>query len=391
MRNFYEVLGVAKNATQDEIKKAYRTLAMKYHPDRNPGDHEAEAKFKEAAAAYEVLSDAQKREQYDRFGEAGLGGNGGFGGGGGGFQERDMDEIFSMFGDMFGGSSFFDGVFGSSGGGGRGRQRRGRGIQGGNLRVRLPITLEEMVEGAEKKIKVKKHIACHTCHGWGTPDGESGFTSCKVCNGTGEVRQVSRSILGNFVNVQACSACHGEGRVVKKKCVTCHGEGRVAGDETVTINVPPGVMNGVQMTVRDGGHAGARGGADGDLVVEFEEVQHEFFVRDGLNVFHKLHLSMIEAALGAEIEVPTLTGRVKLAIDPGTQSGKQLRIREKGIPEVNNPSRKGDQVVQIQVWTPTQLSAKERDILQSLKDSPSFQPKPKSDDEKKSFFSRIFG
>lgn len=391
MRDFYEVLGVAKTASADEIKSAYRKLAMKYHPDRNPGDKEAEEKFKEAAAAYEVLSDAQKRQQYDRFGHAAVGG--GMGGGGANYQNINIEDIFSQFGNIFGGHDIFEGVFGNQ----RQQQQRRpgqQGMAGSNLRIKLKLTLEEIAEGVEKKIKVKKHIKCDTCAGHGTPDGASGFTSCKICNGSGELRQVRQTVFGQFVNVQPCSACNGEGKTIKNKCTKCRGEGRIQGEETVTIEVPAGATDGTYMTKRGLGHAGLRGGPMGDLYIEFEEAPHEHFTRDGLNVMHDLHVSMIDAALGSKIEVPTLKGKVLLDLEAGTQTGKLLRMRGKGLPNPNYPSERGDQIVRIQVWTPQNLSAVEREVLEKLRHSPAVQPRPnkaqQTDEERKSFFSRIF-
>ncbi|MBL7977769.1 MAG: molecular chaperone DnaJ [Bacteroidetes Order II. Incertae sedis bacterium] len=388
MRDFYEVLGVSKTASADEIKKAYRTQAMKYHPDRNPGDKEAEAKFKEAASAYEVLSDAEKRQRYDRFGPAGLGGNASGGAGGfGGFQERDIEDIFRNFGDIFGGHSIFDGVFG---GGNNRRSRAGqRGVPGGNLRAKLQLSLEDIADGVEKKINVKKYVACKSCSATGSADGDAGYTTCTTCNGTGEIRQVARSVFGQFVNVSACSTCNGEGRVVKNKCRSCHGEGRIMGEEVVSINVPAGATDQNTMTVRGGGHAGIRGGSSGDLNVEFEEASHEHLVRDGLNLFYELNLSVVDAALGADVEIPTLKGRVKMVIDPGTQSGKLLRLRGKGIPDVHNRAQRGDQIVRVQVWTPKNLTQEETRLLEKLRHSPGVQPPAKKTEDKQSFFSRM--
>ncbi|MBN8587181.1 MAG: molecular chaperone DnaJ [Rhodothermia bacterium] len=388
MRDFYEVLGVSKSASADEIKKAYRSQAMKFHPDRNPGDKEAEAKFKEAAAAYEVLSDADKRQRYDRFGHAGVSGNAG--GGPGGFgSEQDIEDIFRNFGDIFGGHSIFDGVFG--GGGGARRSRAGqRGVPGGNLRAKLQLTLEDMADGVEKKINVKKYVACKTCNATGSTDGDAGYAKCGTCSGTGEVRQVARSVFGQFVNVSACPTCNGEGRVVKNKCRACNGDGRVIGEDVVTISVPAGATDQITMTVRGGGHTGLRGGPAGDLSVEFEEVTHEHLVREGLNLYYELHLSMVDAALGADIEVPTLKGRVKMVIDPGTQSGKLLRLRGKGIPDVHNRAQRGDQIVRVQVWTPKNLTTEEIRLLEKLRHAQGVQPQPNKAEDKKSFFSRIF-
>ncbi|NNE71252.1 MAG: molecular chaperone DnaJ [Rhodothermales bacterium] len=384
MRDYYEILGLDRSASADELKKAYRKLALKYHPDRNPGDTEAENRFKEAAEAYEVLSSPEKRQRYDRFGHAGVRGNGAQGGGAG-FQ--DINDIFSAFSDIFGGGgSIFDEVFG--GGGGRTRRGNRRGRPGSDLRIKLPLTLEEIAEGVDKKIKVRKYGACETCEGRGVEDEADGYDSCTTCNGAGEIRQVSRSVFGQFVNVQPCPTCRGEGRVIKNPCAECRGEGRLKTEETIQLSVPAGVLEGHYLTVRGAGNSGIRGGNPGDLRVEIEEKAHEHFSREGLDVVYDLYLSFPDAALGTEVEVPTLKGRARLQIDAGIQSGKLLRMRERGIPDIES-SRRGDQIVRVQVWTPRSMTDDERDTLEKMRESESFSPDPTSVDDRKSFFSRV--
>jgi molecular chaperone DnaJ len=373
-QDYYEILGVDQNASDKEIKKAYRKKAMQYHPDRNPDDPEAEQKFKQAAEAYDVLSDPQKRQRYDRYGHAGLGQNGG--GGAGGFQ--DISDIFSAFNDIFGG-------------GGRGRRsRRSRGRPGSDLRITLPLTLEEIAEGVEKNIKVRKFMQCETCDGTGAEGGMEGenYVMCPKCDGTGEIRQVSQSVFGQFVNVQACPRCNGEGRIIENPCDDCGGEGRIEGEETISINVPAGVMEGNFLTISDAGNAGLRGGLAGDLRIEIKEKPHDDFVRDGLDIYHDVYLSFPEAALGTEVEVPTLKGKARLQVDPGTQAGKILRMRERGIPDLNS-NKRGDQMIRVHVWTPRDLTDEEVDMLEELDESPNFQPNPDTDGPKKSFFNRV--
>jgi len=383
MRDYYEILGVENGASADELKKAYRKQALQYHPDRNPGDKAAEENFKIAAEAYEILSDPAKRQRYDRFGHAGVKGNGATGGAG----FHDINDIFGAFSDIFGsGGSIFDDVFGAQG---RQTRRRGQGRPGSDLRIKLPLTLEEIAEGVEKKLKVPKYISCDTCSGKGAADGDSGFETCSTCQGAGEVRHVTRSVFGQFVNVQACSACRGEGRIIKNKCSTCAGEGRVNSTETMDINVPPGVLEGHYLTVRGAGNAGIRGGQPGHLRVEIKEKRHEHFTREGLDLFYDLYLSFPDAALGTEVEVPTLKGKAILQVDEGIQSGKILRMRDRGIPDIES-TRKGDQMVRIHVWTPTNLNDSEKELLEGVRSSEAFTPHPEdvvADD--RSFFSRV--
>jgi molecular chaperone DnaJ len=380
-RDYYEVLGIAKNATPDEIKKAYRKVAMQYHPDRNPGDKAAEEKFKEAAEAYEVLSDNDKRGQYDRFGHSAVSGNGrGFGGG-----ASNMEDIFSQFGDIFGDDifgSFFSG--GAGGGRGRGGQRH-RGVRGSNLRVKLKLTYEEIAKGVTKQIKVKKYVACTTCAGSGAKDKNS-VQTCGTCGGSGQVRKVSNTFLGQMQTVTTCPTCNGEGSTITAKCGTCKGEGRVYSEETVSIDIPAGVQEGMQLSVSGRGNAGERGGSAGDLIILIEEEPHKDLHRDGLNVAYELHLSFPDAVFGTQAEVPTIDGRAKIKIPAGTQSGKIFRLKGKGFPAVNS-YEKGDQLIYVTVWTPQHVSAEEKSMLEKMNGSPNFQPKPEKSD--KSFFDKV--
>lgn len=374
-RDYYDVLGVPRTATADEVKRAYRQRALEHHPDRNPGDAEAEARFKEAAEAYSVLSDADKRARYDRFGRAGVSG-------GGAGAPQDISDIFSAFSDIFGGDSRFDDVFGRA----RAR-RRGEGRPGSDLRVRLSLTLEEVAEGVERQLKLRKFTACGHCSGSGAEPGETSAETCSTCQGAGEVRQVASSFFGQFVNVQPCPTCDGEGRVITSKCTVCTGEGRVKGEETVTVEVPPGVASGHYLQIRGAGNAGLRGGPAGSLRVEIDEEEHEHFTREGLDVGHDLYLSFPDAALGTEATVPTLKGRAKLQVDAGIQSGRVLRMRGRGLPEVGG-GRRGDQMVRVHVWTPQELSAPLREALEQLRLEPDLKPQPEKGG-KRSFFSRV--
>ena len=380
-RDFYEILGVAKTATTDEIKKAYRKVAMQYHPDRNPGDKAAEEKFKEAAEAYEVLSDADKKAQYDRYGHAGVSGQGR--GGGGHPGGMNMDDIFSQFGDIFG-EDLFGNFFGGGQRGGRGQQRS-RGVRGSNLRVKLKLTYEEIAKGVTKNIKVKKHVVCTTCSGSGAKDKGS-VQSCTTCGGSGQVRRVQNTFLGQMQTVTTCPTCNGEGTTVTAKCGSCKGEGRVYGEETVSIDIPAGVQEGMQMNVSGRGNAGERGGQPGDLIILIEEEPHKELHREGLNVAYELHVSFTDAAFGTQVEVPTIDGRAKIKIPAGTQSGKIFRLKGKGFPAVNS-YEKGDQLVQVNIWTPQHLSSEEKAILEKLGNSPNFKPHP--DKNEKNFFDKI--
>lgn len=373
-RDYYEILEVSKNASADEIKKAYRKMAIKYHPDKNPGDKAAEEKFKEAAEAYEILSNPEKKQRYDQYGHAGVGGNAGFGGGG--FGGMNMEDIFSQFGDIFGGH------FGGFGGGGRGGKRVNR---GSNLRVKVKMTLDEIANGVEKKIKVNKYVACKSCQGSGAKNG-SAFNTCSTCKGTGQVTRVTNTILGAMQTTSTCPSCGGEGQSITDKCTACMGDGIVRDEEVISINIPAGVAEGMQLSVGGKGNMGARGGVPGDLIIAIEEVEHEHLKRDGMHLFYDHYISVIDAAMGTQIEVPTIDGKAKVKIDPGTQSGKVLRLKGKGLPDVNSYSR-GDILVNVNVWTPQNLSKEEKKILEDLRDSESFKPNPSKKD--KSFFERM--
>lgn len=364
-RDYYEVLGVGKNASQEEIKKSYRKLAMQFHPDRNPGDKDAEEKFKEAAEAYEVLSNNDKRAKYDRFGHSGLKGGQDFHG------FSDVNDIFShfsdIFGSAFGGSSIFDDFFGTSSSRTRSRTRT-TGTPGTDLKVTLKLTMEEIATGTTKKIKIKKYINCTVCGGTGAKDSGS-FKTCSVCNGTGEVRQVSRSLFGQFVNIQPCNNCGGTGKVISSPCNVCHGDGRIYDESTIKINVPAGVTDNSYMTMRGEGNAGKNGGPAGDIIVVFQELQHEHFVRDGDDVIYDLFISYPEAVLGTDVEIPTLNGKAKLKIEPGIEAGKFLRMREKGIQHLNMHGA-GDQLVKVNIYIPKKLSSKEKELLKELQKQP---------------------
>lgn len=389
-RDYYEVLGVSKSASADEIKKAYRKIALKYHPDRNEGDAAAEEKFKEAAEAYDVLSDQQKKAQYDRFGHAGMGGAaGGFGGGGqGGMRMEDIFENFGdIFGDMFGGGGGFGGGHGFGGGGGR-RQ----GTRGANLRVKLKMSYQDILNGATKKIKVKKHVSCKTCNGSGAKDSGS-VQTCSSCGGTGQVRRVQSTFLGQMQTVTTCPNCNGEGTQITSKCGTCKGDGRVYGEDTVSIDIPAGVHDGMQLSMAGAGNAGERGGPNGDLLILIEEEKHQYLKRNELDVLYKLYLSFPEVVEGTSAEVPTIDGKAKIKIPAGTQSGKIFRLRGKGFPAFQS-YEKGDQLVEVNVWTPQNLTSEEKAMMEKMKKSPNFKPSEDavtaSEEEKdRSFFDKI--
>jgi len=373
-RDYYEVLGVSKGASETEIKKAYRKLALKYHPDKNPDDTSAESKFKEAAEAYEILSNSEKKARYDQFGHAGMGGasgGGGFGGAG-----MSMDDIFSQFGDIFGGG------FSGGGFGGQGRGRRVN--RGSNLRVKIKLSLEEIAEGVEKKIKVNKFVSCKPCGGTGA-EGNS-FTDCTTCNGTGQVTRIANTILGQMQTSSTCPACGGEGRIIKNKCNNCLGDGIVRDEEVIPVNIPAGVQEGMQLSVSGKGNAAARGGIPGDLLIVIEEEEHQELKRDGNNLHYELYTNFADAVLGSEAEVPLVKGKAKIKIEAGTQSGKTLRLRGKGLPDLNGYG-KGDLMVHINVWTPRKLSKEEKSIVQNFRDSDNFKPSP--DKKDKSFFQKM--
>jgi molecular chaperone DnaJ len=374
-KDYYEVLGVNRDVSKEELKKAYRKLALKYHPDRNPDDKSAEDKFKEAAEAYEVLNDDDKRARYDRFGHDGL-----RGGSQAGFS--DINDIFSHFSDIFGGFSMFDNdVFG---GGRTGRRRSHAGTPGSDLKITIKLTLEEIAEGISKKLKVKKLVICDECKGTGAEAGTS-IKTCPVCHGSGEVRQVTRSVFGQFVNITTCSNCNGEGTVVDTPCKKCMGDGRISNEATVTVNIPAGVSSGSYMTMSGEGNVGKRGGTAGDLLVIFEEIEHEHFHRDGDDILYDLLLTYPEVVLGTEVEVPTLNGKAMLKIEPGTPTGKLLKMKDKGIKHLNHSGR-GDQIVRVNVYIPKKLTLEEKELLKQLSEMPGFRTVNK---EHKGFFSKF--
>jgi molecular chaperone DnaJ len=375
-RDYYEVLGVSKEATKEEIKKAYRKQALKYHPDKNPGDKKSEENFKEAAEAYEVLSNEEKKGRYDRYGHAGMGNNGGgFSG-----QGMTMDDIFSSFGDIFG-DAF--GGFGGFGGGRRGQRVN----KGSNLRVKVKLTLQEIAAGAEKKIKVNKYDTCDSCGGTGAADPSS-LSTCSTCRGSGHVTRLTNTMLGQMQTTSVCPACGGEGKTITKKCTTCYGEGIVQKEEIIKINIPAGVGKGMQMTVGGKGNAPRRGGINGDLLVVIDEEEHPELIREGNDLIFNLFISIPDAVLGTHVEVPTVDNNVKIKIEPGTQPGKILRLRGKGLPEVNGYGR-GDLLVNVNVWIPKGLNKDELKIFEKFRDSDSFTPDPDKND--KGFFERMKG
>jgi molecular chaperone DnaJ len=363
-RDYYEVLGISKNADEAEIKKAYRKLALKFHPDKNPGDATSEDKFKEASEAYEVLSNAETRAQYDRFGHAGVGGASGFGGGG-----MNMDDIFSQFGDIFGGA-FGGGSFGGSRSGGA------RVVRGTNLRVKMKLTLEEIAEGVNKKIKVNKLV---------NADGVT-YKNCSTCNGTGRLTRVAQTFLGAMQTQSACHVCQGAGKMIDKRPADADPQGLKRQEEVIEIDIPAGVEEGMQLSVTGKGNAGPFNGVPGDLIVVIEEIEHPELKRDGENLHYEAYVNFVDAVLGESIEIPTVSGKVKIKVDPGTQSGKVLRLKGKGLPQVQRYGT-GDMFVHINVWTPQKISKEEREILEKLKSSENFQPKPDKND--KGFFHKM--
>jgi molecular chaperone DnaJ len=360
---------------------------MQFHPDKNPGDKASEERFKEAAEAYEILSDTDKRAQYDRFGHQAFG-QGRGNGGGGGFSGAgmNMDDIFSQFGDIFGDESPFGSFFGGGGGGGRrSNTGRSRGVRGSNLRIKIKLNYEEMAKGASKTVKVKKYIPCTTCSGSGAKDNNS-VQTCSTCGGSGQVRRVQSTFLGQMQTVTTCPSCNGEGSTITNKCTPCKGEGRVYGEETVTIEIPAGVQEGMQLSMNGKGNAGERGGSNGDLIILIEEEAHAQLHRDGLNVAFELHITFSDAVFGTHVEVPTIDGKAKIKIPPGTQGGKIFRLKGKGFPSVNS-YEKGDQLIHVSIWTPQHVSSEEKTMLEKLQLSSNFQPKPEKGD--KSFFDKV--
>lgn len=379
-RDFYEVLGVTKEATAEEIKKAYRKKAIQFHPDKNPGDKQAEENFKEAASAYEILSNPEKKQRYDQFGHAGVGnGASGFSG-----QNMNMDDIFSMFGDIFGGH-FGGSSFGGFGGG-RGRAQHIN--RGQNLRVKVTMTLQEIAEGTEKKIKVKKYVACKTCNGSGAKDGS--HTTCSTCHGSGQVTRISNTFLGQMQSTSACPTCGGEGKIITNKCTVCYGEGIVKDDEVITLNIPAGVANDMQLSVSGKGNAARRGGINGDLILVIKEEEHPDLIRDENDLIYNLFLNLTELALGTTAEIPTVDSKVKVKIDAATQPEKILRLRGKGLPDINGYG-KGDLLVRIHAWVPTKLTSEEKSLLEKLGQQPNFQGSPNDSSEKKDFFKKMKG
>lgn len=368
-RDYYEVLGVSKSASQEEIKKAYRKLALKYHPDQNPGNKEAEEKFKEITEAYSVLSDEQKRAQYDRYGHEGVNG---FQGGG-----ADFSDIFSQFSDIFGAG--FESFFG----GGSGSRRKGQ--RGSDVKITVKLTLEEIASGCEKKVKYKKLVECDECHGKGSTNYD-GIKTCSTCNGTGEVK---KRVGGGFfqqIMVSTCPTCNGSGKIITDPCMKCKGDGRVKDDVYQTLNIPAGVADGMQLIQRGSGGVGKDGGYNGDLIIQIEEIPHEYFSREGDNLIYELAINIADAALGSTVEVPTLEGKAKFKIEPGTQSGKIVRLKGKGLPNLNK-GYKGDLLIHINVWTPQNLTNEEKAILEKIKNMPGFNPKPVK--KEKSFFEKM--
>jgi len=374
-RDYYEVLGVSKGATKDEIKKAYRKQALKFHPDKNPGNKDAEEKFKEAAEAYEVLSNDEKKARYDQFGHAGMGNNmgGGFGGG------MTMEDIFSSFGDIFGDA--FGGAFGGRSRGGRSRNVN----KGTNLRLKVKLTLEEFARGAEKKVRVTKYVTCNVCHGSGAAS-DNDVTTCSTCKGTGHTTRVMNTILGQMQTTAPCNVCGGDGKVITKKCHKCYGEGITQAEEVIPISIPAGLASGMQLSMTGKGNAARRGGINGDLIVVIDEEPHDELIREGNDLIYNLFISIPDAILGANVEVPTLEGKVRIKIDPGTQGGKILRLRGKGLPDVNGYG-KGDLLVNVNVWVPKNLSKEEQKMMEQYRNSQTFVPKPDADD--KGFFDRV--
>ena len=378
-RDNYEVLGVGKNASADEIKKAYRKLAVKYHPDKNPGNKEAEEKFKEAAEAYSVLSDADKKAKYDQFGHAGVEGAGpDFSGGFGNLN----DILNDLFGGGFGG---FGGGFGGFGGFGGGGRRQERVYKGRDIRVRARLTLEEIAKGVEKEISIEKNVPCPECGGKGAKNS-SDIKTCPACNGIGQVQRVVNTFLGQSISYSTCQQCGGDGKIITNPCPKCGGSGLVRQRETIKVKIPAGVESGMQLTVQGEGHAAKNNGINGDLLVVIEEIEHPLFKREGTNLFHTAIISVIDAMLGCEITVPCLDGSYKLKVEAGTQSGKIVKLRGKGLPSLNGYGT-GDLYVKLAVWIPKKLTKEEKALFESLRYNESFRPDPSKED--KSFFEKL--
>lgn len=385
-RDYYEVLGVSKTATPEELKKAYRKLAIKYHPDKNPGDKAAEEKFKEAAEAYDVLSNPEKRQKYDQFGHN-MGPQGFPGGEGGGFYSSggmSMDDIFSMFGDIFGGSVNMGGFGGAAGGFGNGGARRPRQRRGDDLRITLKLSLEDIAKGVSKTLRLKSFCKDDHCNGTGAENGTS-FKTCPTCGGTGTVRRAQQTMFGMRESAAICPECNGEGKVIDHKCQYCNGTGVEHKEQTVSFNIPAGVSNGMVLTVKGKGNAPMHGGVNGDLLVVIEEIKHPELTRDGNDVVYNLMLDFATAALGGSAEVPTIGGRARLKIQPGTQPGKILRLRGKGLPSMDGGPQ-GDELINVMVYVPENLNSEENELIEKLRDKPGMKP---SDDAKNRIFSRL--
>ena len=379
-RDYYEVLGVDKNASADDIKKAYRKMAIKYHPDKNPGDKEAEEKFKEAAEAYSVLSDADKKARYDQFGHSGVEGAGpDFSGGFGNLN----DILNDLFGGAFGGGF---GGFGGFGGGFGGGQRQQKVYRGRDIRVRVKLTLEEIAKGVEKEISIEKNVPCSDCSGKGARNS-SDIKTCPACKGTGQVQRVVNSFLGQTVTYSTCQQCAGEGKIISNPCHTCNGTGLVRKRETIKVKIPAGVEAGMQLTLQGEGHAAKNNGINGDLLVVIEEYEHPDLKREGNNLYYTKVISVVDAMLGAEVNIPCLDGDYKIKVEPGTQSGEVVRLRGRGLPSVNGYGGTGDLYVKIAVWIPKKLNKEEKTIIESLREKESFKPNPSKED--KSFFDRL--
>ena len=382
-RDYYEVLGVDKSASADEIKKAYRKLAVKYHPDKNPDNKEAEEKFKEAAEAYSVLSDPDKKAKYDQFGHAGVEGAGpDFSGGFGNLN----DILNDLFGGAFGGGFGGFGGFGGGFGGGRSGQRQQRVYRGRDIRVRVKLTLEEIAKGVEKEISIEKSVPCTECGGKGAKNG-SDIKTCSACNGTGQVQRVVNSLFGQTVTYSTCQQCGGEGKVITNPCRNCGGTGLVRKRETIKVNIPPGVEAGMQLTIHGEGHAAKNNGINGDLLVVIEEQEHPYFKREGSNLFHTKIVSLPDAILGAEVDIPCIDGTQKIKIEAGTQSGTVIRLKNKGLPGVNGYGGTGDLYIKIAVWIPKKLDKEDKAVIESLRGKDSFRPNPTKED--KSFFEKL--
>lgn len=369
-RDYYEVLGVDKSASAEEIKVAYKKMAIKYHPDRNPGDAEAEAKFKEAAEAYDILRDPDKRQRYDMYGHEGVSGASGFGG-----QGMDLNDIFSMFGDIINGG-FGGGFGGFSGFGGFGGSRGGGKptYKGQDQRLKVELNLDEIVNGTTKKFKLRKHVTCEHCHGSGAEDGK--VTTCPTCKGNGYVIKTQQSFLGMMRTQSVCPECHGEGTVIKNKCQHCQGEGIVMGEDIVEVKFPAGLANDMVLNVPGKGGAGKHNGVNGDLQIIIKEKADDQLVRDGNNIIYNLVLPIPTAILGGNVEVPTVEGKAKIAISPGTQPGTTLRLRGKGIPEVQgyNKGVRGDEIINVNIYVPETLNKEEKEMVQKMAASDNFIP-----------------